>query len=121
MYKQIYSKQNGEPKLIQCRYDEVTDTSIFEYDKEEYTDSMPPSNLYQPIYFDEDPNEWIGTSYEEWKEYQDDIEPYKPSTVEVDLAQSQMQLFATQLELQEARQENAKTAKELFKMKEGLK
>lgn len=120
MYKQIYSKQNGEPELIQDRYDEESDTSVFDYDKEKYTDFMPPSDLYQPICFDEDSNEWVGTSYEEWKKYQDDIKPYEPSAVEVDLAQSQMQLFTTQLELQELRQENADTTKELFKVREGI-
>lgn len=120
MYKQIYNKLNGEPKLIQDNYDEKSGVSIFEYDKEKYTDSMPPNNLYQPIHFDEDSNKWIGTSYEKWKEDQNDIEPYEPSTVEVDLAQSQLQLFSTQLELQELRQENADTTKELFKVKEGI-
>lgn len=121
MYKQIYNKQNGEPKLIQDNYDEKSGVSIFEYDKEKYTDSMPPNNLYQPIHFDNTLNDWVGVAYEEWKANQNDTGSYKPSGLEKDLAKSQMQLFATQLELQEARQENAKTAKELFKMKEGLK
>lgn len=120
MYKQIYRKTDGTPELIQDRYDEESDVSIFEYDKEKYTDSMPPNNLYQPIHFDENSNEWIGVAYEEWKGNQNDTESYKPSGLEKDLAKSQMQLFATQLELQEARQENAKSAKELFKLKEGL-
>lgn len=120
MYKQIYNKLNGEPRLVQDRYDEASDISIFEYDKEEHTDSMPPSNLYQPIHFDEESNEWIGVAYEEWKGNQNDTESHKPSGLEKDLAKSQMQLFSTQLELKEARQENAKTTKELFKLKEGL-
>lgn len=120
MYKQIYNKLNGEPRLVQDRYDEASDISIFEYDKEGYTDSMPPSNLYQPIHFDNVSNEWIGVAYEEWKGNQNDTEPYKPSGLEKDLAKSQIQLFATQLELKEARQENANTTKELFKLKEGL-
>ena len=120
MYKQIYNKLNGEPKLIQDNYDEKSGVSIFEYDKEKYTDSMPPNNLYQPIHFDEDSNKWIGVVYEEWKGNQNDTEPYKPSKLEKDLAKSQMQLFTTQLELKEARQENAKTTKEIFKLKVGL-
>lgn len=120
MYKQIYNKLNGEPRLVQDRYDEASDISIFEYDKEGYTDSMPPNNLYQPIHFDEESNEWIGVAYEEWKGNKKDTEPYKPSVLEKDLAKSQIQLFATQLELKEARQENANTTKELFKLKEGL-
>ena len=98
MYKQIYNKQNGEPKLIQDSYDEKSDVSIFEYDKEKYTDSMPPNNLYQPIHFDNVLNKWIGVNYEEWKGNQSDKESYKPSGLEKDLAKSQMQLFATQFD-----------------------
>ena len=62
MYKQIYNKENGEPNLIQDNYDEKSGVSIFEYDKEKYTDSMPPNNLYQPIHFDNVLNKWIGVT-----------------------------------------------------------
>lgn len=120
MYKQIYRKKDGMPELIQDRYDEESEVSIYEYDKDLYTDSMPPSRLYQPIQFNEETNEWVGVAYEEWKGNQNDTVSYKPSGLEKDLAKSQMQLFATQLEIKEARQENAKTTKELFKMKKGL-
>lgn len=120
MYKQIYNKENGEPKLVKDRYVEEIGASIFDYDKEKYTDFMPPSSLYQPIYFDEETNEWIGTPYEEWKESQNKTKPYEPSSVEKDLAESQLQLFSTQLELQELRQDNADTTKETFKVKEGI-
>ena len=54
MYKQIFNKSDGTPKLIEND----------DYDKALYTEIQPPTYLYQPIYFDG--NEWIGTPYEEW-------------------------------------------------------
>lgn len=66
MYKQIYHKTDGTPELIQDRYDEESEVSIYEYDKDLYTDSMPPSSLYQPIQFNEETNEWVGITKEEW-------------------------------------------------------
>ena len=66
MYKQIYRKTDGIPELIQDRYDEESEVSIYEYDKDLYTDSMPPSHLYQPIQFSEETNEWVGATKEEW-------------------------------------------------------
>ncbi|MCG1502764.1 hypothetical protein K4P45_07625 [Staphylococcus epidermidis] len=54
MYKQIFNKSDGAPKLIE--------TGIF--DTEQYTEIQPPNGLYQPIHFDG--KEWIGIPYEEW-------------------------------------------------------
>ena len=70
MYKQIYRKTDGIPELIQDRYDEESEVSIFNYDKDLYTDSMPPSYLYQPIQFNEEKNEWIGVTKEDWESNQ---------------------------------------------------
>lgn len=54
MYKQIFNKSDGTPKLIEL------DT----FDTKQYTDIQPPNGLYQPIHFVD--NEWIGTPYKEW-------------------------------------------------------
>ncbi|MCG1178170.1 hypothetical protein K4R80_09035 [Staphylococcus epidermidis] len=54
MYKQIFNKSDGAPKLIE--------TGIF--DTEQYTEIQPPNGLYQPIHFDG--QKWVGTPYEEW-------------------------------------------------------
>lgn len=62
MYKQIFNKSDGTPTLIENN----------EFDTELYTEVQPPSELYQPIYFDG--NEWIGTQYEDWKKNQPEIE-----------------------------------------------
>lgn len=55
MYKQIFNKSNGSPKII------TADT----FDTDQYTDIQPPNGLYEPIYFNG--REWIGTSYVEWQ------------------------------------------------------
>lgn len=54
---QIFRKSDGKPFLI--------DESKEGYDKDLYTEIMPPSSLYWPVKFDG--GEWVGTPYEEWK------------------------------------------------------
>lgn len=66
-YKQIFKKSDGRPKLIQSVYDENKEKEVFKYDKDKYMEEMPPSELYEPIYYDDDKKEWIGTPYEEYK------------------------------------------------------
>ena len=118
MYKQIYRKADGMPELIQDRYDEESEVSIFDYDQDLYTDSMPPSHLYQPIQFSEETNEWIGTAKEEWESnlIQEDREP---SQEEIESARTQMELFKAQVAIQELRQENAEIIKEIVGLKGG--
>lgn len=66
MYKQIFKKENGQPKLIENVTDEDTGESYFDYDKSIYTDIMPESGLYQPIYFRD--GKWHGSTKEEYEE-----------------------------------------------------
>lgn len=66
MYKQVYDKSNGRPKLI--------DTDMF--DKDIYTDIRPTDGLYEPIYFNG--KEWVGSTYEEWRE----DNPYLPDEID---------------------------------------
>lgn len=64
MYKQIFNKSDGTPKLIESIVDIDRGEDYFDYDDSEYTDIQPPDGLYQPIHFNG--KEWIGTLYEEW-------------------------------------------------------
>lgn len=91
---QIFRKRDGKPFLI--------DESKEGYDKDLYTDIMPPSNLYLPVKFDG------GESYEEWKKQQieDDEQPKKEepdnnkdeliADLSLELLQTQEELEATQ-------------------------
>ena len=119
MYKQIYRKTDGMPKLIQERYDEESEVSIFDYDQDLYTDFMPPSNLYQPIQFSEETNEWIGATREEWVESLPKDEPVNPS--ETDLLNAQ--LITNDIEhnakIKELQQDIANLTTELLTIKGG--
>lgn len=65
MYKQIFKKENGQPKLIESVTDEDTGESYFDYDESTYTDIMPESGLYQPMYFRD--GKWHGSTKEDWE------------------------------------------------------
>lgn len=54
MFKQIFNKSDGTPKLIETDY----------FDTEKYTDIQPPNGLYEPIHFNG--SEWVGVSQKEW-------------------------------------------------------
>lgn len=90
MYKQIFHKSNGQPKLIKNVTDEDTGESYFDYDKSIYTDIMPENGLYQPIYFRD--GKWHGST----KENRESAQPPKEETPKdinkILLATTQMQL-----------------------------
>lgn len=65
MYKQVFKKENGQPKLIESVTDEDTGESYFDYDESTYTDIVPENGLYQPIYFRD--GKWHGSTKEDWE------------------------------------------------------
>ena len=121
MYKQIFEKKNGNPILLEERFDEISMVAIFDYDKEIYTDKKPSSDLYQPIQFDNDLNDWVGSSFDEWIETNKPRTPYNPEKVELQLAQTQMQLAKTAMQLQKSQKEIASIVIELSKKDERIK
>ncbi|MFW3528154.1 hypothetical protein [Staphylococcus caprae] len=95
---QIFRKRDGKPFLI--------DESKEGYDKDLYTDIMPPSNLYLPVKFDG--GEWVGTPYEEWKRQQVEVEvPKQDTEIHKDqiIAELSLELIRTQEELNDARKD----------------
>ena len=125
MFKQIFDKTNGMPKLIQSVLDEETGIERFVYDEDKYTEEMPPSELYEPISYKN--GKWQGISYDEW-EYNRSVEesgeektPYIPNTSEKMLAQAQMQVTKTANQLMKSQKEQAALAIELVKKEKRLK
>lgn len=125
MFKQIFNKSNGRPKLIQSIFDDETGIERFVYDESKYTEEMPPSELYEPISYKN--GKWQGISYDEW-EYNRSIEkdeeeklPYKPNANEMMLAQAQMQVTKTANQLMKSQKEQAALAIELVKKEQRLK
>ena len=88
MYKQIFNKTDGTPKLIE--------TNVF--DTEQFTDVQPPNGLYEPIHFDGD--KWIGTPYEEWVKHQpkEDVEAIPDEKDEI-IATLSIQLLQTETKI----------------------
>jgi hypothetical protein len=119
MYKQIYRKTDGTPELIQDRYDEESEVSIFNYDKDLYTDSMPPSHLYQPIQFNEEKNEWIGVTKEDWESNQSKppIEPDGTDFLNAQLISNDIEHNA---KINGLEQDVANLTSELLEMKGGV-
>ena len=119
MYKQIYRKTDGMPELIQDRYDEESEVSIFDYDQDLYTDSMPPSNLYQPIQFSEETNEWIGTAKEDWESNQSKP-PIEPDGTDFLNAQLLSNDIEHNTKIEGLQQDVANLTSELLEMKGGV-
>lgn len=78
MYKQIFKKENGQPELIESVTDEDTGESYFDYDESIYTDIMPESGLYQPIYFRD--GKWHGATKEQYEESLPESDAGTPSS-----------------------------------------
>ena len=114
MFKQIYNREDGRPKLI-----ESNEEGVFNFDKFIYTDIAPTSDLYEPMYFDG--NEWIGATKEEYEESLPEKEPHIPKVSEIMLAQAQMQVTKTANQLIKTQQEQADTLTELTKKEQRLK
>ncbi|WP_145458473.1 hypothetical protein [Staphylococcus pettenkoferi] len=95
---QIFRKRDGKPFLI--------DESKEGYDKDLYTDIMPPSNLYLPVKFEG--GEWVGTPYEKWKKQQIETEPPKKDDEthkDQIIADLSLELLNTQEELKDVRKD----------------
>lgn len=124
MFKQIFDKTNGTPKLIQLTLDEESGIERFVYDEDKYTEEMPPSELYEPISYKN--GKWQGISYDEWEynrsveEYNEGETPYNPSETEALLAQTQMQLAKTANRLVQSETQQAQLVMELTKKEQRL-
>lgn len=117
MYKQVFDKSNGQPKLIKQTTDEETGQLKYEYDQEEYTEEMPPSSLYDPIFYRD--GRWQGLTKEQWEARQPEPEPVEPSETEIERGTMQMEIFKLQLMVQDLQDENASLTKEVVELKGG--
>lgn len=97
MYKQIFNKADGTPKLIT--------TSTFDIDQ--YTDIQPPNGLYEPIYFNG--REWVGATYIEWQKnkHKDEVVEVLPDEKDEIIADLSLQLLETQSALSQVQNDVA--------------
>lgn len=102
MFKQIYNREDGKPKLI-----ESNEEGVFNFDKFIYTDIAPTSDLYEPMYFDG--SEWIGSSKEEYEESLPKEEIPQPSAYELMMASTQMQIAESSFQLRDTQKKLAQS------------
>ncbi|MDG0843172.1 hypothetical protein M4L39_06930 [Staphylococcus equorum] len=119
MFIQVFRKTDGMPQLIQGMTVYETLEIEYDYDRDLYTEVMPPNGLYNPIHFDGE--QWVGTSKEEWEENRPEKEPHIPKASEIMLAQAQMQVTKTANQLIKTQHEQAETLTELTKKEQRLK
>lgn len=113
MFKQIYNREDGKPKLIESDVE-----GVFNFDKFNYTDIAPTSDLYEPMYFDG--SEWIGSTREEWLDTLPEQEPDNPNSHDFLNAQ----LLANDLEhnskIEDLQKDIANLTAELLKVQGGM-
>ena len=102
MFKQIYNREDGKPKLI-----ESNEEGVFNFDKFIYTDIAPTSDLYEPMYFDG--SEWVGSSKEEYEESLPKEEIPQPSASELMMASTQMQVAESSFQLRDTQKQLAQS------------
>lgn len=106
MVKQIYNKSDGKPSLIY-----LNSEGVFEFDEFIYTEVIPPSDIYEPKYFDGD--QWVGATREEWLESLPEEEPQLPDQSILQMAQTQMQVAESSYQLRDTQKQLANSMLEI--------
>lgn len=112
MVKQIYNKSDGKPSLTY-----LNSEGVFEFDEFIYTEVTPPSDIYEPKYFDGD--QWVGATREEWLESLPKDEPVNPSEIDFLNAQLISNDIEHNAKIKELQQDIANLATELLTIKGG--
>lgn len=80
----------------------------FQYPNDEWTDVRPPEGIYQPFYFNG--NEWIGSTKEEYeKSLIKEETASQPSTSEMMMASTQMQVAESSFQLRDTQKQLAQS------------
>lgn len=80
----------------------------FQYPLDEWTDVPPPEGIYQPFYFNG--NEWVGSTKEEYeKSLIKEETAFQPSTSEIMMASTQMQVAESSFQLRDTQKQLAQS------------
>lgn len=109
MFKEFYNKKNGKAILAEGYYIGDGNEETYDVNKNHYTDIKPPSKLYDPIYFDDESSEWVGSTREEWLKSLPKDEDGEPDPSSIQMAETQMQVAESSFQLRETQQKLAET------------
>lgn len=93
---------DGTPYLAYKRED-----GEYDYPNDEWTEVAPPEGIYSPFYFNGE--KWIGSTKEEYKELLPKEETPEPTTSEVMMASTQMQVAESSFQLRDAQKQLAQS------------
>ena len=108
-FKQVYL-YDGTPYLAF-----ENEEGEYQYPEEAWTEVAPHEGIYSPFYFNG--NEWIGTTKEEYEKSLPEGEPHVPNISEIMLAQAQMQVTKTAVQIQKTQNQLADAMLEIAKLK----
>lgn len=112
-FKQVYL-YNGTPYLAFKNED-----GEYDYPKEAWTEVAPPDGIYSPFYFNG--NEWVGSTKEEYEESLSKEEILQPSTSELMMANTQIQVAESSFQLRDTQKKLAQSMLENAEKDERLK
>lgn len=101
MFKQVFL-YDGTPYLAF-----VNDEGEYDYPEEAWTEVAPPEGIYSPFYFNG--NEWIGSTKEEYSLTLPKEETPQPSTSEIMMASTQMQIAESSFQLRDTQKQLAQS------------
>lgn len=101
MFKQVFL-YDGTPYLAYLNID-----GEYDYPEEAWTEVAPPEGIYSPFYFNG--NEWVGSTKEEHKESLPKEEISQPSTSELMMASTQMQIAESSFQLRDTQKQLAES------------
>ena len=79
----------------------------YQYPIDEWTEVSPPEGIYSPFYFNG--NEWVGSTKEEYEELLPKEEAPQPSTSELMMASTQMQVAESSFQLRDTQKQLAQS------------
>ncbi|WP_347099593.1 hypothetical protein [Staphylococcus ureilyticus] len=79
----------------------------YDYPNDEWTEVAPPEGIYSPFYFNG--NEWVGATKEEYEESLPKGEISQPSTSELMMASTQMQIAESSFQLRDTQKQLAQS------------
>ena len=113
MFKQVYL-YDGTPYLAFKDED-----GEYDYPEEAWTEVAPPEGIYSPFYFNG--NEWVGSTKEEYEKSLPKEEISQPSTSELMMASTQIQVAESSFQLRDTQKQLAQSMLDIAEKDERIK
>ena len=113
MFKQVFL-YDGTPYLAY-----LNSEGEYDYPEEAWTEIVPPEGIYSPFYFNG--NEWVGSTKEEYEKSLPKEEISQPSTSELMMASTQIQVAESSFQLRDTQKQLAQSMLDIAEKDERIK